>query len=191
MKKQYFFGYGSLVNTTTHTYGSTHVATLEGWRRVWTHTALRDIAYLSVAPASGSRIDGLIAGVPDSDWAALDIRETGYSRSLLQSTALTHAAGEVDVQMYQTHIERDAPSPVAQPILLSYLDVVVQGFHTQFGKDGVERFFQTTDGWEAPILNDRLQPRYPRSRTLSDRETALVDAHLENLKTSIIEPEQD
>ena len=35
------------------------------------------------------------------------------------------------------------------PILLSYLDVVVQGYLAEFGEAGVARFFASTDGWGA------------------------------------------
>jgi hypothetical protein len=66
-------------------------------------------------------------------------------------------------------------------ILLSYLDVVVQGFFREYGAEGVQRFFDTTDGWEVPVLNDRGNPRYPRHRTLTAEETALVDDHLARL----------
>ena len=186
MQYPYFFGYGSLVNAATHVYSSTHPATLTGWKRVWRHTSLRDLAFLSVVPAEGSQIDGLIAEVPNSDWQALDLRETGYFRSQLPDTSLTHRAGAVEVQMYQTHPKHETPSDVQHPILLSYLDVVVQGFLGVFGEDGVSQFFETTDGWDASILNDRSNPRYPRHQVLTPQETELVDFHLSDRKVQII-----
>ena len=186
MQDPYFFGYGSLVNAATHSYTTTHPAKLMGWRRVWRHTSIRELAYLSVTPADGAQIDGLIAKVPNSDWDALDLRETGYFRSSLQGTSLTHSAGQVDVQMYQTHPEREIRPDVRHPILLSYLDVVVQGFLSAFGEEGVDRFFDTTDGWDAHILNDRSNPLYPRSQTLTPSEIALVDWHLSALGARVI-----
>ncbi|WP_281857186.1 gamma-glutamylcyclotransferase family protein [Litoreibacter halocynthiae] len=186
MRDPFFFGYGSLVNAATHNYTSTHPAKLAGWRRVWRHTSMRDLAFLSVEPAEGIQINGLIAEVPNADWNALDLRETGYFRSQLPETSLTHQAGPVEVQMYQTHPNQD-PSPAMQhAILLSYVDVVVQGFHNVFGEDGVEQFFKTTAGWDTPILNDRSNPRYPRSQSLSRTETELVDHHLAALKAQLI-----
>jgi hypothetical protein len=71
--------------------------------------------------------------------------------------------------------------PGDHAILLSYLDVVVQGFLKEFGESGVTRFFDTTDGWNTPVLNDRNDPRYPRAQVLSTAETALVDHHLNRL----------
>jgi len=76
----WFFGYGSLVNRATHRYPLAQTATLNGWRRVWVRTGLRDVVFLSIHPAEGHSIDGLIATVPGADWAALDQREHGYAR---------------------------------------------------------------------------------------------------------------
>lgn len=46
-------------------------------------------------------------------------------------------------------------------VLLSYLDVVVQGYFREFGRKGVVHFFEMTEGWHAPVLNDRANPIYP------------------------------
>jgi len=72
-------------------------------------------------------------------------------------------------------------------ILLSYLDVVVQGFLREFGTEGAVRFFDTTDGWDTPILDDRAAPLYPRHQTLTEAETAVVDHHMERLSVQIKE----
>ena len=44
---------------------------------------------------------------------------------------------------------------------ISYLDVVVQGFAHEFGEGGVQRFFDTTDGWDTPVINDRPRAALP------------------------------
>ncbi|MFT6224241.1 MAG: hypothetical protein ACJA1F_002090 [Paracoccaceae bacterium] len=71
------------------------------------------------------------------------------------------------------------------PILRSYLDVVVQGYLQVFGEQGVVDFFATTRGWQAPVLDDRTAPVYPRHQLLSSSETALVDAHLSALAAQV------
>ncbi|MEP3347473.1 MAG: gamma-glutamylcyclotransferase family protein [Litoreibacter sp.] len=185
MNNPYFFGYGSLVNAATHVYASTHPAKLEGWRRVWRHTSIVKHAFLSVTPAQDTGIDGLIAEVPDADWDALDLRETGYFRSALPAKGLTHDAGNLDVHMYQVKLENEVEGP-ANPILLSYLDVVIQGYLQVFGEEGAVNFFNTTDGWDASILNDRSAPIYPRTQTLSTSETAFVDDQLSKIGANII-----
>jgi len=68
---------------------------------------------------------------------------------------------------------------------MSYLDVVIQGYLRAFGQDGALRFFETTDGWGSPILNDRAAPRYPRHQALRPDETAFVDEQLARLSAVI------
>ncbi|MFN4173258.1 MAG: gamma-glutamylcyclotransferase family protein [Pseudorhodobacter sp.] len=176
---RHFFGYGSLVNRATHDYPAARPARLSGWRRVWVHTQARDLAFLSVRPDAGCTIAGLVAEVPGQDWTALDAREFAYARHSV--TALPLTGPTLPVQVYAVP-EADARAPVpAHPILLSYLDAVVQGFLREFGAQGVAEFFATTTGWTAPILDDRAAPRYPRAQPLSATERAMVDAALAEL----------
>lgn len=186
MSEPFFFGYGSLVNRRTHGYAEAYAARITGWRRVWRHTHLRPAAFLSVEPAPGAEIEGLIAAVPGGDWRALDERETGYDRHPLVE-GLAHAATRpVAAQIYAVPLHRTDEAGQRQPILLSYLDVVVQGFVTEFGEAGAERFFETTQGWDTPILDDRDRPRYPRAQRLTARERGLVDAALRNLGSRVV-----
>ena len=165
-----FFGYGSLVNLNTHSYPAPRPARLSGWRRVWQQASTRPVAFLSVFEAPGE-IDGLICDVPNGDWDALDEREFAYNRIDISSQLGNNVA------IYQANPEMVAPPSTGHPILLSYLDVVVQGFLTHFGEDGVREFFETTDGW-GPIRDDRHDPIYPRHQRLTKAETSLVDHHL-------------
>ena len=169
-----FFGYGSLVNRATHDYPGAEPALLAGWRRVWVHTALRPVAFLSVEPAPGVAIAGLVAEVPRGDWAALDAREYAYRRHAV--TAAAHPCGSgIAAQVYAVPQPQSASPSQTHPILLSYLDAVVQGFLREFGPAGAADFFATTAGWDAPVLDDRAAPRYPRAQPLSRAETGLVD----------------
>lgn len=172
---QHFFGYGSLVNRATHGYGQAEPARLNGWRRVWVHTAVRPLAFLSVERDAGAVIEGLIAHVPGGDWAALDAREHGYSRHVAQAVGV---GGARDIQVYAVPVGQGGAPVAAHPILLSYIDVVVQGFLREFGAQGAEGFFATTRGWDAPILNDRAAPQYPRAQVLTQVEREVVDAGL-------------
>jgi len=178
MNDPFFFGYGSLVNRNTHDYEQAHLAQITGWRRAWRRSPLRAVSYLTAVPDQNCTIDGLIAAVPNADWAALDIRERAY----LRHDATDHVHHEVnhdpEIAIYAIEHGQHHPPGRGNPILLSYLDVVVQGYLTEFGEDGVARFFDTTDGWHAPILNDRNDPVYPRAQTLDDAEIALVDWHI-------------
>ncbi|PRY21764.1 gamma-glutamyl AIG2-like cyclotransferase [Aliiruegeria haliotis] len=183
MRDRQFFGYGSLVNRATHSYPGTRPAILGGWRRVWVHTHLRSLAYLSVEPAD-CEIDGLVAEVPDGDWAALDDRERAYDRHPISTTL--HACGSnAEAQVYAVPPSHAALPDVTHPVLLSYIDVVVQGFLDVFGEAGADRFFATTSGWQAPILNDRTAPRYSRHQPLTDWQRGYVDARLTDVSAQV------
>jgi len=171
-----FFGYGSLVNRATHAYPDPRPARLEGWRRVWVHTGLRPVAYLSVEPAEGE-ILGLVAEVPGGDWTALDRREAAYDRHPV--TTRLHACGtEMAARVYAVPPGHAAPPDTRHPVVLSYIDTVVQGFLEVFGRAGAAHFFETTAGWGGPITDDRAAPRYPRATALTAAERAIVDRHL-------------
>lgn len=180
-----FFGYGSLVNRATHSYAQASRARLDGWRRKWVHTQDRGISFLTVVTDPTSTIDGLIAEVPDADWIALDEREYGYAR-ITSGEAISHPRDPAtQISHYAVPKETWVQSTENQ-ILMSYLDVVVQGYLREFGAGGVANFFATTDGWDTPVLNDRSAPRYPRDQTLTAQETALVDQHLALRGTPIV-----
>jgi hypothetical protein len=176
------FGYGSLVNRATHAMTPAYPARLTGWRRVWVHTPVRPVAFLSVERAAGVTIEGLVAAVEGADWTALDAREQAYQRLPLEPATVEHAgpAGVVP-EVYAVPRARAAAPNRLHPVLLSYLDTVVQGFIREFGPAGAARFFDTTAGWEAPILDDRAAPRYPRAQALSRAERAAVDDGLARL----------
>lgn len=185
MQDAYFFGYGSLVNCATHDFTDAHAARLAGWRRVWRHTDLRPVAFLTVVPDPGSEIEGLIAPVPGADWAALDRREAAYLRAPAADQVRHDLPHRPEIAVYTIPEGRHGAPDAARPVLLSYLDVVVQGYLREFGEDGVRRFFETTHGWDAPILDDRAAPRYPRHLPLSADERALTDSHLARLDARI------
>ena len=157
------FGYGSLVNRRTQSFGG-EATTLAGWQRVWVTTKVRPAAYLSVMPGDGS-IEGLAFHVPVADRADLDKREAQYVK-----------LSEGDMTIYS--VPEDSFAEGQAPILQSYLDVVLQGFLAEFGEAGLEDFMATTHGWERGIRDDRAAPIYPRAQTLTSDERAMFDALL-------------
>ena len=188
MIKPYFFGYGSLVNRKTHHYENAHRASATGWRRAWRYTVHRQVAFLTAVPCNDSRIFGLMAEVPNGDWIALDEREYAYDR--------VGATGHVDHDLDLPHEvsiyaipegQHYAPTP-DHPILLSYLGTVVQGYLNEFGEDGVRAFFDTTDGWDAPILDDLSEPIYPRTQALGRKEKALLESEMQRMNSHLLKP---
>jgi len=171
------FGYGSLVNRATHGYAPARTARLAGWRRAWRYTAHRGGPFLTAVASPTDTIDGLIAAIPGGDWAALDLRETGYER------LPTPLPG---VMVYAVPESGPIDPADRDPIVLSYVDVVFQGYLREFGPRGLDAFVATTDGWHIPILNDRAAPVYPRHQHLTPAETARTDAILRDLGAQVI-----
>lgn len=182
----YFFGYGSLVNRATHDFTDPHPARLRGWCRAWRHTDLRPVAFLTAVPAPDIEIEGLIAHVPGGDWDALDQREWAYDR-VPATSAITHSVSSpINIAVYAVPKARHTTPNDRYPILLSYLDVVIQGYLREFGEGGADRFFATTSGWDTPILDDRAAPRYPRHQQLTADQTDFVDARLAALNARVV-----
>ena len=174
MRDAVFFGYGSLVNGATHAYPGLRAARLAGWRRGWRQAPGRRVSLLTALPGGGG-IDGALAIVPGGDWAALDAREASYDRHPARARSGTE---EVAAAVYAVA----APVPAEDaPILLSYLEVVVQGFLDLHGADGADRFFAETDGWEAPVFDDRAAPLYPRHIRPSAEALAILSDGLERV----------
>ena len=180
----YFFGYGSLVNRNTHDYPDAHPAQLRGWRRAWVKSAPLGRVFLSVRPDPGTTIHGLIAAVPGADWTALDAREAGYARVPSNGSIVHPLSPEPHIVHYAVPDHAHGETALNN-IALSYIDVVVQGFLREYGEAGVAEFFETTEGWDTAIVNDRADPRYPRHQQLTPSERDLVDHHLARLSARV------
>lgn len=163
------------MNRDTHAFAPAHTATLTGWRRVWRHTILRPVAYLSVEPDPACRIDGLIAAVPGDDWAALDKREGAYDRTPAAHQVTHPLPHDPEIAVYTIADGKYGDPDGPCQILLSYIDVVVKGYLREYGEAGVIRFFDTTDGWDTLVIDDRANPAYPRHQTLTSDERAFVN----------------
>ena len=136
MGEEFFFGYGSLVNRATHHFAPTYPARLTGWRRAWRSAEGRAFSFLTAIPDRHAALDGLIAAVPGDDWDALDRREAAYRRHVVTEDIIHDGDGIARIEVYAVDEGRHtAPHPEC-PVLLSYLDVVVQGYLQVFGEGG-------------------------------------------------------
>ena len=178
-----YFGYGSLVNRATHRTQIVHAvpARLAGWRRMWRmRPDLQglDHALLTVQRDEDAAVDGLLVFDRAAHLPALDDREAGYDRRIADLGRLTAGApvpAGVTVYVYEAGPPAAGHDGVARPILQSYLDAVLQGFHREHGNEGVERFVHETEAFDIPVLRDRHQPRYPRHVRLEDDQRDYFD----------------
>ncbi len=186
MEHRHFFGYGSLVNRATHDYAGAFPARLTGWRRAWRRSPHRGLCYLTAVEAPGEELLGLIAPVPRAAQQALDAREQAYGRVDVSHAVHHEAAPAPAVELHAVPEGQHLDPTEKNPILLSYLDVVVQGYLAEFGAEGVQHFFATTQGWNAPVLDDRSAPIYPRAQAMQGHETKMVDAALARYNSTIL-----
>lgn len=179
-----YFGYGSLVNPATHRTPSLYFANarLHGWQRRW--TARPDvnpapIALLTSSPdaANGAWLSGLLVFDHVDSLPALDAREAGYDRRIVEQKAIDVVGVNVPHGCPIYAYEGRAPQrpDLEHVILQSYLDAVLQGYAQRYDADAVRTFIDTTGSFNMPILRDRAAPQYPRSVVLSEAERRLID----------------
>ena len=181
-----YFGYGSLVNRTTHrteTHGAIRAA-VRGWRRHWqdrSYKAEHAISMLSVKAESDDEhsLPGLLVFDQMQNLPALDEREGGYDRRVVHASDIEL---EIDFGFEGPIFIYEARPPVHENrrhgILQSYLDAVLQGYLKEYGENYVHRFLVDTHAFHAPVIRDRHAPRYSRHVATSDEERLLFDALL-------------
>lgn len=207
-----YFGYGSLVNRATRESSEKVVpATLHGWERQWAHHAHSlaekkspdrlGVCPLTISERSGSVIDGVLAEISIADLPLLDKRERGYERLSLSASRFSFEPASSGPDAAQICTDKDiAPDSTIYvyrslesqagwaneqyPLIQSYIDVVLSGYRSLFGEQGVKRFLMSTSGWNGPLVNDRDNPIYPRAVVLGKDELAWIDAVMEEVRQS-------
>jgi hypothetical protein len=149
----------------------------------------QSVTSLTIEPAEGVTIAGLICKVAPDQIADLDAREAGYDLVALPPEALDAPPRTTHVHTYVSAYT--AKGDATAPILQTYLDTVLMGFFQKFGANGIDEFIGTTQGWETPILQDRPHPQYPRYTALSDALRTQIDTKLDQLGVErIVHPPQ-
>lgn len=180
-----YFGYGSLVNRKTlrTSYVDAARGELKGFRREWRirgETPRGPVCSLTATQDGDAAIQGLLVIDRAENLPKVDEREFRYDRVRIKKQDLD-MEHDVDVDAVYVYLakpvhrgENDARFPIWQ----SYVDAVMQGYLTEFGENGLERFVTDTFGWNRNILTDRHAPNYARAVDLSERERGLFDALL-------------
>ena len=190
-----YFGYGSLVNKRTlrTKFLGFRRARVEGWQRLWLpRTQNEDAAVLSVERREGHVIEGVVVYDHADHLPAVDEREAGYDRRIVDLTRLeieNPPLGEVPIHIYEAFRGTPDAEQTHAAILQSYLDAVMQGFRMLYGDEGARRFVMETKGFETDILCDRATPRYPRPVTLEDGEAAFFDGLVTKRGARFVSPD--
>ncbi|RFC65072.1 gamma-glutamylcyclotransferase [Fulvimarina endophytica] len=176
-----YFGYGSLVNPRTlrTRFLAIRRAAAFGWQRVWLPRSRdADMALLSVQPAEGQTIQGVVVYDLIDNLPSVDQREASYERRTIPPERIViedAPLADVTVNIYEAEPDAEQADEAGCAILQSYLDAVMQGFRDLYGEEGLRAFVEHTQGFETRLLADRKVPRYPRSVTLRDGEAELFD----------------
>ena len=167
-----FFGYGSLVNELTWAQQyEAQPGEIRGWRREWKHCVSAPfgrVCALTVVPKQDTVVQGVFISCSQTELEILDKREIGYRREVLAASEVGVYSGDnpSTVYIYSSTPKVYRSGSLEYPIWLSYVESVLFGYLRVFGHDGIDRFIESTGGWDAPIVDDRSKPLYPRALQL-------------------------
>ncbi len=175
----YIFGYGSLINSAsrllTGQTGNAYPATVSGFNRHWSKVDTSYKISPLVATSGKGTVNGVLIEIDATELSRFDKREAGYQRMLIPTSQLDseHPFNTgVDVWIYVK--EHTLPPCREIPIMQSYVDTVLAGclsISLQF----TEHFMLSTLGWDHPIENDRLHPKYGRFTGIQDHQISVID----------------
>jgi hypothetical protein len=201
----YVFGFGSIMDTSTHATWQTSeasspmlgsVATISksfGYQRQWNFRSSTGFTALGVSKADREEerynINGVLFQVPTDEMPNFDRREAGYERVSVPLQMLTFHS-DICGTHKQAHFNLTQNDriwiyiPLAShtmyadenhPLLQSYVDTVMRGCLEWGGESMAEEFLSTTGGWSCHFLNDTPSSRRP---WLHRKEYNTIDALL-------------
>jgi hypothetical protein len=180
----YAFGYGSLVDRVNQVPGCIWPVKLTGFTRAWRHCIDTDwgkVCALTIIPNNSARVTGVLVPLSPEGLTELDKREIGYIRRNVQQHHLTVEVSANELGPVFTYFSEEQllrPGSREYPIWCSYVDYILAYYIQLFGGDAAHRFITETVGWEAPMLDDRHYPKYPRAKPLSIQMRTMIDQSL-------------
>jgi len=168
MKNCYIFGYGSLINSNSRSItgitGEGIPVRINKVKRSWYATSKANpMASVGIESDINSSCNGVLFPIDQKELSNFDARETGYYRESVPKSQIHFLSDDIpireDVWIYFAK-QRNHPCR-NQPIVQSYVDVIIEGC-LEIGLEFTSEFLKTTTGWEYTWINDRLFPKYPR-----------------------------
>jgi gamma-glutamylcyclotransferase (GGCT)/AIG2-like uncharacterized protein YtfP len=176
---QYVIGYGSLMQAASRERTAAHAGVAEpisvsGYQRGWyarsKGTSL-GMTYLGVVPDAASSLNAVMYRIDVAELAATDRRERLYCRVAVAPSAVKlltpgkNAIAKGQIWIYEIPPGEATAVDEDHPIVQSYVDLFLAGcleLEERFQlRDFSLQCVQTTFGWSAHWINDRLYPRRP------------------------------
>ncbi|GGF73346.1 hypothetical protein GCM10007301_36420 [Azorhizobium oxalatiphilum] len=174
---EFLLGYGSLIDTASRegTAGTkldavpVRVSAAFGYRRVWN---VRGRGWTALGLAKGedlrpaAPINCVLFPVDADTLPRFDRRESGYDRvavpnAMVESLSWLRLPEQGTLWIYVPKAGEKAPEPdAAHPIVQSYVDLVLGGA-LGYGEAFAREVIETTFGWSAFWLDDRVTARRP------------------------------
>jgi hypothetical protein len=174
-------GYGSLLSKDSRErYSSIYTKgvpiTVSGFERAWvTRSVSEKQTYVGAVPKYGAVLNAQL--VPASLNPALQAREKDYrfvrveSRNIAfngvassYTDELHHLLNKYTLWICET---LDCHAPTEQyPVHQTYVDTCLSGCLEHGGVNEAKAFVETTKLWDHPRVNDRENPKYPRSANI-------------------------
>ena len=186
----YLFGYGSLICSssaaiTGNITGEAQACIVSGITRSWSAkvnweapTGCQNTTLSGATAVTCSMVEGLngsietcgvLLKVEGDEMTKFDIREKGYQRIEIQRDQIKSLDSSLPLEIggggrIWCYISEDRlPSTATNPILQSYVDVIIKGCYEHSPKF-VETFVKTTTLWGDGVwIDDRHNPAYTRA----------------------------
>lgn len=167
--ENFIFGYGSLISAESRArtgyFGEAMPCTIHEVRREWNAVVPEfGVTAVGIILDPRSSCNGVIFPVAESELPKFDARETGYTRVLLRSGGVAglDIKDLISGNIWTYTINNPGVPSRENPIAQSYLDVILSACF-DFGDEFAKKFILSTKLWDYPWINDRKNPRYPRS----------------------------
>lgn len=181
-------GYGSLLSqysrqTYSHIMGSTLPVMVNGWERSWiTRSTLENQTYAGAIPNAANRLSAQLVALQFDERFAQREQDYRFTR-ISPNNIITQCTIASEYEPLQHLLEKTPiyicetlavePSSSQYPVSLSYVNTCLVGSYEGNGKDGVDTFFNSTEGWHTThFFDDTNEHRYPRSSSLTSDDTA-------------------